>query len=109
MLYSFHELQRMIVRPLAELLGATAEMLEGQDLLPARIMRASCALLHRTMKDYRKPRFGLDAAVAHGADVAVIEHVLVSRPFCRLVPFTPSSAGPATATAHPRRPQGPGW
>ena len=99
MLYSLHELQRQILRPLAEMAGATADVLAGQTLFPARIMRAHCALLHRTIKDYRKPRFGLGTTIAHGREVAVVEHILVSGPFCRLVRFTRTSQDPATAAA----------
>src|SRR4051812_39114421 len=52
MLYSLHELQRAFLAPLAGLAGATAEMLAGQTLLPAAVVRANNALLNRVARRY---------------------------------------------------------
>ncbi len=88
MLYSFHELQRSFVEPLAELAGATARMLSGHTFLPAQLARASCAVLHRLGKRYDRPAFALPTVVAHGREVEIVEETLATRAFCRLVRFS---------------------
>jgi poly(3-hydroxybutyrate) depolymerase len=99
MLYSLHELQRSLLGPVADVAGATAALLDGQAWPGAPWMRASCALLHRITRTYGKPAFGLTTVMAHGHEVAITEQTLASRPFCRLVRFTRSSADRATADA----------
>ena len=99
MLYSFHELQRTLLGPLARTAEATAAWLEGQDLFPARLARANLALLHRTIRPYDKPAFGLPTVIAHGREVAVVEHVVVTTPFCRLLRFARSSDHAPTGAA----------
>ncbi|MDB4959327.1 MAG: esterase [Myxococcales bacterium] len=99
MLYSLHEIQRSFLEPLADLAGATAEMLGGQALFPAQLLRANCALVHRLGKSYDKPAFGLRTVAAHGREVTVVEETLATRPFCRLVRFARSSEEPTIAAA----------
>jgi poly(3-hydroxybutyrate) depolymerase len=99
MLYSLYELQRNLVAPLGDLAGATVDLLTGQDWLPARLLRANCALLHRSTKSYGRPAFGLATVIAHGREVAVVEETVVTRPFCRLRRFARRSDDPATAAA----------
>jgi poly(3-hydroxybutyrate) depolymerase len=99
MLYSFHELQRSLLGPLADLAGATAEMLANPMWPSSRVMRANCALLHRIGKTYGKPAFGIASVTAHGREVAVVEETLATRSFCRLVRFARTSNDPATTAA----------
>ena len=96
MLYSFHELQRTLLRPLAETAAATATWLQHQDLLPARLARANLALLHRMIKPYGKPAFAIDRVMAHGREVVVTEDLVVATSFCRLVRFVRTSDDAAT-------------
>ncbi len=105
MLYSFHELQRSFLAPLADLAGATAEMLSDHTLLPSRVARANWALIHRLSKRYERPAFGVATVTAHGQEVAVLEQVLAVRPFCRLLRFSRSSSDAATAAALARDPR----
>ena len=99
MLYSLHELQRSWAASVASVAGSTAELLRGHDLLPARMMRAGAALLHRITKPYPRPSFGLTALAAHGRTVTVAQEVLAVHPFCRLVRFVRSSDDAATRAA----------
>jgi poly(3-hydroxybutyrate) depolymerase len=98
MLYSLHELQQSWLQPLSTTAAATAELLAGHPMFPARVMRAGCALLHRMTKRYDRLAFGIDHVTAHGRQVAVSEVTLVTRPFCRLVRFS-RQADDATTTA----------
>ncbi len=99
MLYSFHELQRSLLRPIADLAGAAAGLFGGHMLLPSRLIRANTALLHRLTRTYGKPQFGLATVVAHGREVSVTEEIIETRPFCRLVRFARRSDDAATASA----------
>ncbi len=99
MLYSLHELQRTLLRPLAETAAATAAWLQRQELLPARLARANLALLHRMIKPYGKPAFALGSVTAQGQEVAVTEELVVATSFCRLVRFVRTSADAATQAA----------
>ena len=99
MLYSFHELQRTLLRPLAETATATATWLQRQDLLPARLASANLALLHRIIKPYGKPAFALENLTAHGRPVAITEEVVLATPFCRLLRFVRTADHAETAAA----------
>ncbi len=99
MLYSLHELQRAWASSVADLAGSTAELLRGHELLPARVVRAGAALLHRITKPYPRPAFGLTEVIAHGRTVAVVQELLDVHPFCRLVRFVRCSDDAATAAA----------
>ena len=105
MLYSFYDLQRSLLGPLAELAGVTAVAMDGHVLPGAQVLRASCALLHRLGKAYERPAFGVTTVTAHGRSVTVTEETLVARPFCRLVRFARASDDPATASALARDPR----
>ena len=99
MLYSLIELQRTLLAPVGELAATTARMLEGSKLLPAQVLRANCAMLHRITKPYGKPAFGLTTVSAHGRTVEIVEETVAVRPFCRLIRFARRSEDPDTAAA----------
>ncbi len=90
--YHFHELQRRVLAPLA--VGARVSSrallhpLNPLSKLPhVRALGASQALFHRLAKRYEKQPWSIDAVVAHGAKVAVVEEPIVAEPFCRLIRF----------------------
>lgn len=105
MLYALHALQRSFLAPIAELSALGADVLRGQDLLPARVLRAQCASLHRITKRYDKPLFGLRSVTACGREVEVVEETLAAHPFCRLVRFVRRSDDAATAAALAAQPR----
>ncbi len=92
MLYQFYEAQRALMEPFAEFALASSKMLANpvsplaQNPLMQRIS-ASYDLMYRLGKDYVKPAFGIHSVHIHGSDVAVQEHIEVSKPFCDLLRF----------------------
>ena len=92
MLYQFYEAQRALMEPFAEFAQASSKMLANpvspfaQNPLMQRIS-ASYDLMYRLGKDYVKPAFGIHSVHIHGSDVAVQEHIEVSKPFCDLLRF----------------------
>ncbi len=92
MLYQLYETQRALMSPFAEFANASAK-LYSHPLSPfaqapmAQRLSAGFDLLNRLAKDYEKPAFGISSAKVGGVDVAVQEHVAVSKPFCQLLHF----------------------
>jgi poly(3-hydroxybutyrate) depolymerase len=48
---------------------------------------AGYELMYRLGKDYEKPAFGITTTTVDGADVAIHERTIVTKPFCRLLHF----------------------
>ncbi|MEP6862117.1 MAG: polyhydroxyalkanoate depolymerase [Deltaproteobacteria bacterium] len=71
MLYPLHELQRLS----SDAISAWTELLRHA---PVPWVRAQASLLHRITKGYPKPGFEIPG---------VVENVILTRPFCRLVHF----------------------
>lgn len=104
-LYSGLELQRAWLQPATELAAFVADSLAGVPFVPAAILRANLALFHRLTRTYGRPAFAIASVHAHGAEVAVHEEVVATRPFCRLVRFRRASADPAISSALERDPR----
>jgi len=104
-LYSGLELQRAWLQPIAELSAFVVQSLAGATFLPAAILRANHALFLRLTRTYARPAFAIDTVTAHGAQVAVHEEVVATRPFCRLVRFRRASSDPAIAAELDRDPR----
>lgn len=101
MLYQFHEWQRSFLGPLSYFAQANARALNDHSnpfaqMPGAQRMAAGCELMHRLGKDYEKPEFGIHTATAHDHEIAVIERVALSKPFCELKRFKRFSDDPAT-------------
>jgi poly(3-hydroxybutyrate) depolymerase len=91
-LYQIHELNRTFLKPAAFLAKITADVFSAPGglfaLMPgAARVAAGYELLYRLGKSYEKPAFGITSVDAHGARTAVIEKVVASKPFCRLLRF----------------------
>jgi len=99
MLYALHAIQRSFLNPVANFSQKASDLLEGNDGLPARMLRANLASLHRITKAFDKPAFGITHANAHGAEMVVVEEEIDCHPFCRLVRFARRSEEPTTAAA----------
>lgn len=102
MLYRLHELQRSVLDPLAQVAGASAQLLTAPHGpftgLPAwRLLAASHALLHRVARRYDKPAFALERVTVRGREVHVAEQVVVDEPFCRLIRFVRATDDPRLA------------
>jgi len=52
-----------------------------------RTLAASAELFERTTRRYGKPAFGIDKTVVDWKEVAVVEKVVWSKPFCKLIHF----------------------
>src|SRR5512134_2231759 len=91
-LYHLHELQRRFLNPLSVWAQATSELFSSPYSPLAytplsRRLSAGYDLLHRIGKQYEKPEFGLDTTRIDGIDVPVVEEVVLTKPFCRLLHF----------------------
>jgi len=92
MLYQIHEWQRAFLGPLSHYAEASAKMLSDETsplshIPGAQRMAAGYELLHRLGKEYEKPQFNLTQVHAHGQEIAVIERVVLEKPFCQLKRF----------------------
>jgi poly(3-hydroxybutyrate) depolymerase len=101
MLYQIHEWQRAFLGPLSHYAEASAKLLSDitspLSHLPGAIrMAAGYELLHRLGKEYEKPAFNLPQVTAHGQEIAVIERVVLDKPFCQLKRFKRFSDDPET-------------
>ena len=66
----------------------------------SRQFAAGCELVHRIGKEYQKPAWNLPATEIQGKRVAVIEAVVLDKPFCRLVHFQRDVRRTAAAPIH---------
>jgi poly(3-hydroxybutyrate) depolymerase len=101
MLYQIHEWQRAFLGPLSHYAEASAKMLSDitsplSHLPGAQRLAAGYELLHRLGKEYEKPSFNLPQVTAHGQEIAVIERVMLDKPFCQLKRFKRFSDDPET-------------
>ena len=101
MLYQIHEWQRAFLGPLSHYAEASAKLLSDitsplSHLPGAMRMAAGYELLHRLGKEYEKPAFNLPQVTAHGQEIAVIERVVLDKPFCQLKRFKRFSDDPDT-------------
>lgn len=93
MFYQFYELQQAALQPAR----ACADVLKTIYSSPenpiantsfARAIAASAELFERSTRRYSKPEFGISSAVIDGREVPVLEEVVWSKPFCRLLHFS---------------------
>lgn len=92
MLYALHEAQRAMLGPWTYGAGAVARMFSQPDSWlshwpGAPRIAAGAELAYRIGKDYEKPGFHIHRVDAHGQPVAVLENVVLEKPFCRLLEF----------------------
>ena len=100
MLYQLYETQRALMAPFSEFASASAK-LYTHPLSPfthtpmAQRVSAGLDLMHRLAKDYEKPKFDISTVEIDGVEVAVLEQVPITKPFCRLLRFKRFSDNPA--------------
>ncbi|NRR34141.1 polyhydroxyalkanoate depolymerase [Oxalobacteraceae bacterium] len=92
MLYQLHEMQRSLLTPLMQWADASSKLFTN-PVSPlahapfAQRIAAGYELMYRLGKDYEKPAFEIDTTLVAGEEVGIIEEVVVSKPFCRLIHF----------------------
>ena len=105
MIYALHELQHAATTPLRLWAETSRQMFSSPFSLLAYLphssrVAAGSELLGRVVRRYEKPEFGLSHTRIDGADVAVTESVVASKPFCNLLHF--ARALPAGRKPAPR-------
>jgi poly(3-hydroxybutyrate) depolymerase len=97
MLYAIYEMHHAAMAPLrlAAKAGAEFWLHEANPLSRTTFGRQASAGLHlfeRLTRRYTKPRFDIVETKAAGKTVAIEEHVVWERPFCRLIHFRRKAA-----------------
>jgi poly(3-hydroxybutyrate) depolymerase len=92
MLYELHELHHALLEPWHVLARANHELFShpfsplSYHPLADRVS-AGADLMQRLTRRYEKPAFGLHRTVVRGGEVAVSEHAVLCKPFCKLLHF----------------------
>ena len=92
MIYDWYESQRAILSPLADFAQAASKFYTN-PLWPLsqspsmQRVSASYELMHRLLKSYEKPQFGIPSVRIGEREVAVQEQIALDKPFCRLLRF----------------------
>jgi poly(3-hydroxybutyrate) depolymerase len=92
MLYQLHEFQRAFLNPMTAFAEAGAKAFSDPysplSYMPfANRLAAGYELFFRLGKEYEKPEFGLHTTEVDGKPVAVLQKVVLEKPFCRLIHF----------------------
>jgi poly(3-hydroxybutyrate) depolymerase len=92
MLYQLYESQRALLSPFSEFASAASKLYSHPLSIfshsPASTrIAAGLDLAHRLAKEYEKPSFNITALDIDGIQVAVHEHVALTKPFCKLLRF----------------------
>ncbi len=101
MVYDWYESQRAMLSPLAEFAEAASKFYTN-PLWPlsqtpgAQRLSASYELMHRLLKSYEKPAFGITSLQVDGREIAIQEQVVLDKPFCRLLRFKRFTDDPKT-------------
>lgn len=92
MLYQIYEMQRAMLNPLTIWAEASSKMYSNpfnplaHTPLSKRIA-AGFELMYRLGKEYEKPKFGIETVVSEGREVSVIQEIVTSKAFCKLLHF----------------------
>ncbi|HEU4843547.1 MAG TPA: polyhydroxyalkanoate depolymerase [Burkholderiaceae bacterium] len=92
MLYQLHEMQRSFLTPLMHWADASSKLFTNPVSPLAHTpfsqrIAAGYELMYRLGKDYEKPAFEIDSTDINGDQVGIIEQVVQTKPFCRLIHF----------------------
>ena len=104
MLYQLYEAQRSMMEPFSDLAKVASKVysnpLSTMGQVPfSQRTSAMFDLMHRLLRDYERPEFGIRTADVNGVAVAIHERVEISRPFCELRRFKRFSDDLATLDA----------
>ena len=92
MLYQLYETQRSLMEPFSDLANVAAKAyanpLSAFGPLPfAQRASAGFDLMHRLLRDYEKPEFGIRTVDVGSVGVAIHERIEITKPFCDLRRF----------------------
>ena len=92
MLYQLHEMQRSWLSPVMQWADLTSKLLTNPVSPLAHTpfsqrIAAGYELMYRLGKDYEKPQFDILSTPINGEDIGIIEQVVITKPFCRLIHF----------------------
>ncbi len=102
MLYQLHEMNRTLLSPLVQWAEASSKLFTN-PVSPfahtpfAQRIAAGYELMFRLGKEYEKPVFGITSVEVDGHRTAVIEDVVLEKPFCKLLHFRKDSRAAARA------------
>ena len=100
MLYQLHEMNRTLLSPLVQWAEASSKLFTN-PVSPfahtpfAQRIAAGYELMFRLGKEYEKPAFGITSVEVEGQRAAVIEDVVLEKPFCKLLHFRKDSRATA--------------
>ncbi|KAF3999321.1 polyhydroxyalkanoate depolymerase [Glaciimonas immobilis] len=92
MLYHMHEFSRSLLTPLVQFAETSAKLFTN-PVSPfahapfAQRIAAGYELMYRLGKDYEKPNFDVGTVLVNEKEVAIVEEVAITKPFCRLLHF----------------------
>jgi len=92
MLYQLHEMQRSLMHPLMQWAEASSKLFTN-PVSPlahtpfAQRIAAGYELMYRLGKEYEKPEFDITQVEVAGKQVHILERVIESKPFCKLLHF----------------------
>ncbi len=108
MLYQLHEMNRTLLSPLVQWAEASSKLFTN-PVSPfahtpfAQRIAAGYELMFRLGKEYEKPAFGITSVEVNGHQAAVVEDVVLEKPFCKLLHFRKDSRVAAvTKTQQPK-------
>src|SRR6185369_11588924 len=88
MLYQLHEMQRSFLTPMMKWADMSSKLLTSPVSMLAHTpysqrIAAGYELMCRLGNDYEKPKFEIDSALVNGEAVGIVEHIEVTKAFCR--------------------------
>ncbi|MCA1325505.1 polyhydroxyalkanoate depolymerase [Herbaspirillum sp. alder98] len=92
MLYQLHELNRAFLTPMMQWAETSAKLF-SDPVSPlahtpfSQRMAAGYELLYRLSKEYEKPQFNITEVDVDGKPIGIVEEVVETKPFCRLLHF----------------------
>ncbi|MGE0735645.1 MAG: polyhydroxyalkanoate depolymerase [Alphaproteobacteria bacterium] len=92
MLYALYEWHRNSLMPLRFMAEAGQRILSDPNLPFAyshagRAAAATCEMVERSTRNYKRPGFGIAETLVGGKPVAVAEEIILAKPFCELRRF----------------------
>ncbi|MES2261276.1 MAG: polyhydroxyalkanoate depolymerase [Pseudomonadota bacterium] len=92
MLYQLHEMQRTFLTPLMQWAEASSKLFSNPVSPLAHTpfsqrIAAGYELMYRLGKDYEKPAFEITSVPVGGQECNIVEQVVITKPFCRLIHF----------------------
>ncbi|MBP0600193.1 polyhydroxyalkanoate depolymerase [Herbaspirillum sp. LeCh32-8] len=92
MLYQLHELNRAFLNPMMQWAETSAKLF-SDPVSPlahtpfSQRIAAGYELLYRLSKEYEKPQFNIHEVEVDGKATGIVEEVVETKPFCRLIHF----------------------